>query len=277
MLLGSQRAIFAGDLAGENADSLWRETQAPDTLAARRRSGASSIIPAMNGAKSYVVMAPGNIPPITLARPGRPARSRPARRPALRHAARPRGLRAKRQHSEQHQQQRRPTATKAPLSAVPQITLAFCQGLVSLSDANNIMHPASPITSIVPDNARPGGSCSYTSSSHQAGIPLSLYFQPFPAGTSLNAIAQQAVAQAEAKNGIPPGLSFNITPVSGIGDQALYGSASGTFSGISVFYAALDTTIGSVWISCFNFGEGSPTIPQQPALTQVCTQVVSRI
>ena len=171
-----------------------------------------------------------------------------------------------------------PTATTKPKpTAVPQITLAFCQGLVSLSDANNIMKPAHAATTIVPDNARPGGSCTYSSGSQLAGIPLTLGFQPFPAGTSLNAIVQQAIAQAEAKGTIPPGTTFSTAPVSGVGDQAVYGIVSGSFKGVTGFYAALDTTVGSVWISCFNFGEGSPTIPQQPALTQVCTQVVSRL
>lgn len=168
-----------------------------------------------------------------------------------------------------------PAPTATPLSAVPQITLAFCQGLVSLSDANTLMKPATPATSIVPDNARPGGSCSYIYA--QGGIDLTLFFQPFPVGMSLNTIAQQSIAEAEAKGTIPPGTQYSITPVSGVGDQALFASISGTVHGITGYYDSLYTTVGSVALSCFNFGLGSPTTPQQPALTQVCTQAVSRL
>ncbi|HKV82927.1 MAG TPA: hypothetical protein VJN88_00120 [Ktedonobacterales bacterium] len=167
-----------------------------------------------------------------------------------------------------------PTAT--PLSAVPQITLAYCQGLVSLSDVNNVMKPSSPASNIVPDNARPGGSCSYTSGA--GGLDFTLYFQPFPVGTSLNAIAQQAWQQAATNNKLPAGVNITITPLSGIGDQAIYAAFSGTIQGISGYYDALYTTKGSVALSCFNFGIGSTaTTPQQPALTQLCTQAVGRM
>lgn len=84
-------------------------------------------------------------------------------------------------------------------------------------------------------------------------------------------------AQAQAKGTFPPGTTFSTTPLSGVGDQAVYGIVSGSFKGVTGFYAALDTTVGSVAIGCADFGLGSPGMPQQPALTQVCTQVVSRV
>lgn len=125
-------------------------------------------------------------------------------------------------------------------------------------------------------NARPGGSCSYTPGS--GGLDFTLYFQPFPQGTSLSAIAQQGLQQLASKNGLPPGLTATVTPLSGIGDQAIYAAFSGTFDGVSGFYDSVYTTLGSVALSCFNFGIGStPTTPQQPALTQHCTQAVSRM
>lgn len=167
-----------------------------------------------------------------------------------------------------------PTKTKP--SDVPQITLAYCQSLVSLDDVNNVMKPASPATTIVPDNARPGGSCSYTPGS--SGLDFTLYFQPFPQGTSLSSIAQQGLQQLASKNGLPPGLTATVTPLTGIGDQAIYAAFSGTFDGVSGFYDSVYTTLGSVVLSCFNFGIGSsPTTPQQPALTQLCTQAVNRM
>ena len=170
------------------------------------------------------------------------------------------------------------TPTKTKPSAVPQITLAYCQSLVSLADVNNVMKPASPATTITPDNARPGGSCSYISGTDPSGLDFTLFFQPFPQGTSLSAIAQQGLQQAAAKKGLPPGITATITPLSGIGDQAIYASFTGTFNGISGFYDAVYTTLGSVYLSCFNFGIGSsPTTPQQPALPELCTQAVNRM
>lgn len=125
-------------------------------------------------------------------------------------------------------------------------------------------------------NARPGGSCSYPPGS--GGLDFTLYFQPFPQGTSLSAIAQQGLQQLASKNGLPPGLTATVTPLSGIGDQAIYAAFSGTFDGASGFYDSAYTTLGSVALSCINFGIGStPTTPQQLALTQLCTQAVSRM
>jgi hypothetical protein len=109
-------------------------------------------------------------------------------------------------------------------------------------------------------------------------LDFTLFFQPFPAGTSLNTIAQQVLQQAAAKNGLPPGVSATITPLTGIGDQAIYAAFSGTFNGISGYYDSVYTTKGAVVLSCFNFGIGSSaTTPQQPALTQLCTQAVGRM
>jgi len=40
----------------------------------------------------------------------------------------------------------------------------------------------------------------------------------------------------------------------------------------------LNTTLGSLYMSCWNTVLGAPpATPQQPALTQVCTQVLSRL
>lgn len=167
-----------------------------------------------------------------------------------------------------------PTKTKP--SEVPQITLAYCQSLVSIADVNNVMKPANPATTIVPDNARPGGSCSYTYGS--SGLDFTLFFQPYQTTMSLAQIAQQGLQQAASKNGLPPGITATITPLSGIGDQAIYASFTGTFDGVSGFYDSVYTTLGSVYLSCFNFGIGSsPSTPQQPALTQLCTQAVNRM
>jgi hypothetical protein len=107
--------------------------------------------------------------------------------------------------------------------------------------------------------------------------PGSVSILPLPTGISLNAFAQQALADAEAKNNIPPGVSVTLTPVSGVGDQAFYLGGSGTVDGTTGYLGDLATTVGAVYISCFNFGLGSPPTGEQAGLTQICTQVVSRL
>jgi hypothetical protein len=84
---------------------------------------------------------------------------------------------------------------------------------------------------------------------------------------------EQADAGASAE-----GAQVSTTPVSGVGDQALYISASYSAGTLTGYFYGLDTVYGSLYISCFNTTVGSPpTAPQQGALTQVCRQVLNRL
>jgi hypothetical protein len=167
-----------------------------------------------------------------------------------------------------------PTATTKPKpTSVPAVTVAYCQGLVSLADANNFMKPAAPATAITALNVAPVASCNYASASAPSRYVLVVIFLPFPQGTSVSAITQQLLtraAQAEAH------WSITTTPVSGIGDQAMYVSATASLNGFTGYWVGLATTVGQIAIGCETYGIGSAP-PLQPALTQVCTQVVSRL
>ena len=167
------------------------------------------------------------------------------------------------------------TATAAPKpkpTGVPQITAAYCQQLMTIAEANQIMHPATAATTIRVDNSPAGGSCNYEYS--QFHTVVSVLFLPFRQGASLDAIATQSLAQVNDTSGD----KVTKTAVSGVGDQALYIAASISGDSPTAYFYALDTTVGGLYISCFNETIGSPpATAQQPTLMQVCQQVVSRL
>jgi hypothetical protein len=166
-----------------------------------------------------------------------------------------------------------PTATtaKAKPTALPTITLTFCQHILSVAEANQLMQPATPAVTIRVDNGRSGGSCNWEYSSFHAVV--SALFLPYNTTVSLDTIVTQALAQAQIE-----GATFTKTPVSGVGDQALYVTGTASIGGRSLYEYLLDTTYGSLYISCWNSFIGSaPASPQQAPLTQVCQQVISRL
>lgn len=157
-------------------------------------------------------------------------------------------------------------------TGVPKITVALCQQLMTVAEANQIMKPASPATTIRVDSTTQGGSCNYEYSRFHTVV--SILFLPYQSSASLDTIATKSLAQVQNT----PGAKVTKTAVAGVGDQALYIVASDSSSGLTFNFYALDTTVGSLYISCFNTTIGSPpATPQQPALTQVCQQVLSRL
>jgi len=142
---------------------------------------------------------------------------------------------------------------------------------MTVAEANTIMQPATAATTIRVDTGSRGGSCNYEYSAFHAIV--SVLFRLYVAGVSLDAIATQALAQAQQN-----GATITKTTVTGIGDQALYITASYTVASTNVYAYYLDTTVGSLYVSCWNTFLGAPpATSQQPALTPVCTQVLSRL
>ncbi len=168
-----------------------------------------------------------------------------------------------------------PTATATPKptpAGVPAITLTYCQGLMTVAEANQFMQPQSPANTIRVDSSTAGGSCNYEYTKFHSVV--SVLFLPFHQGASLDAIATQSLAQDQSQ----PGTQITKVSVSGVGDQALYIAASIATGGPTEYFYALDTTVGGLYISCFNSSVGvPPTNNLQPALTQVCKQVISRL
>jgi hypothetical protein len=62
------------------------------------------------------------------------------------------------------------TAAKSKPTSVPVITLAFCQKILTVSEANQIMHPTTAATTIRIDSNSTGGSCNYTRGQKAPGI-----------------------------------------------------------------------------------------------------------
>ena len=65
------------------------------------------------------------------------------------------------------------TAKPKP-TAVPHLTVAYCQRLMSLDEMNTLFQPPAPAATIVPTNGDTGGACNYEVA--KANIPLIIYF-----------------------------------------------------------------------------------------------------
>jgi hypothetical protein len=167
-----------------------------------------------------------------------------------------------------------PTATPKPKpTSVPTTSLAYCQGLLSLTEVNSIMKPAAPATNIIFENDTSNhlSACSWAQG--QVIAVFAVFFLPLPAGTSLKSAAQQQLAKVH----VPVGGSIGTTPVSGVGDQALYLSANiPTPAGMN-YVADLVVADGGILLGCAQTGTGSVPAATQSELTQACKVVISRL
>jgi hypothetical protein len=160
-----------------------------------------------------------------------------------------------------------PTPTPKPKpTSVPTTSVAYCQGLLSLAEVNSIMKPPTPATNILFENDTSGGlnACSWATG--QTIAVLAVFFVPFPSGASLNSIAQR-LAKA----------SITTTPVSGVGDQALYLSATLPTPSGPDYAADLVVAYGRIVIGCAQTGAGSLPAALQSEMTRACKLVVSRL
>jgi hypothetical protein len=164
-----------------------------------------------------------------------------------------------------------PTAApKAKPTALPTITMAFCQGILTVAEANQIMQPAQPATTIRIDAPSSGaGSCNYEYAPYKpvvsvvflAAIPASEQGQPLSAHIPSNT----------------PGMIIN-TPVSGVGDQAQYVAGSIQGSGQAYNIDVLDVMYGAIIFDCNHGYLGtSAAVAEQATLTKACQLVVSRL
>ena len=166
-----------------------------------------------------------------------------------------------------------PTPTPKPKpTSVPTTSLAYCQGLLSLAEVNSVMKPAAPATNILfyNDTSDHGSECGWTQG--QTIAVFAVEFFPFPAGASLNSFAQK-LAEANAQ----PGGKISTTPISGVGDQALYVSASlPTPAGLN-YAADLYVAYGAILLGCSQTGTGSVPVSLQPKLQEACLAIMSQL
>lgn len=166
-----------------------------------------------------------------------------------------------------------PAATVKPKpTAIPKITVAFCQNIMTVAQANTIMHPPTPATTIRVDApASGGGSCNYEYKPFHAVV--SIVFGP----TIIDASNPQAFFAA-ADTQIPQSTNATITPtpVSGVGDAAQFLTI--VFASLPIKMASLQVIYGKIGFTCDNFNvQGSSFATQQTYLTQVCQQYISQL
>lgn len=162
------------------------------------------------------------------------------------------------------------TPPKAKPTALPTITQAFCQSILTVAEANQAMTPATPATTLRLDTPpQGGGSCNYEYAPYQAVV--SVIF--------LAALTSAQQSQPIASH-IPSSQASVVvnSAVSGVGDQAQYVATSDDATGQTINTDALDVIYGAVLFRCSRsyFGQ-SAAAADQTGLTTVCKLVVSRL
>ena len=166
-----------------------------------------------------------------------------------------------------------PTA-QPTMTALPTITEALCQQLMTVAEANTIIQPPVPATSIVADNGDDGGSCNYVASPTR--IPLIIYFLKW---TGPVPIPQADIAAALSQASGSSKITLNqATTVDGIGVQAEFVSVTATdngFTGSANIFYVLE---GPFFFDCLTFGPVTGgALGTQSQLQACATQVDSRL
>lgn len=163
-----------------------------------------------------------------------------------------------------------PKVVKSKPTAVPKITVALCQQLLTVAEANQIMKPPTAATTIRIDSTTEGGSCNYEYAQFKSVV--SIVFHSYQQGQSLSAAASQISSRV-------PNATVKTTMVSGVGDQALFVSAKVSVQGITIWDDGLDVTYGNVLFTFANFNvpATSSDAAQLAALTQVAQLVLGRM
>ena len=163
-------------------------------------------------------------------------------------------------------------ATPSPLASHPNITVAYCQQLLSLSAANQIIPSSSPATTITQGNPNDAesGACNYVISPTQ--ILLIIYFIPY---SGPQQVTQQDIASLLSQASGTNVTVTTATPVSGIGLTAEYVEATGTDpnTGASTSVHVLYVLEGSYIFDCVTYQFLSPILATQSQLQQCVTQV----
>jgi hypothetical protein len=162
------------------------------------------------------------------------------------------------------------TATAKPKpTAVPHLTLEYCQQLMSLDEMNTLFKPPAPAATIVPTNGDTGGACNYEVA--KANIPLIIYFLEWKGPDPI----PQSDIDAELAKAIGTEITITVaTPVTGIGHQAEYVEATGTAGSVHIFYVLE----GPFIFDCVTYGFlAAGFLGTQDQLQQCAKQVDNRL
>jgi hypothetical protein len=169
------------------------------------------------------------------------------------------------------------TATTKPKpTSLPPVTQAYCQNLMSLNEANTLMSPKSPATTLTAsyDSSKNGyGVCNYMAGT---ALVLKIFLTgyigpvPVPQSTLEGLLSQLASGQ---------GVTINsATTVSGVGDQAAYLDVSSSGGGYTLLAHVFYTIDGGILFGCLTYViNGVGTNGTQSQLQQCAVQVVSRL
>ncbi len=145
------------------------------------------------------------------------------------------------------------TATpKAKPTGVPTITVPYCQSIMTVAEANQIMNPPTRATTIVANYAGTGGSCHYQAS--PSNIALNIFFETW---TGPVPIPQQDITNAVTRLANLPSVTVTtFTNINGVGDQAVFIAATGTKGGITITGNVFYVLYGRVFFGCYTFTGG---------------------
>lgn len=172
-----------------------------------------------------------------------------------------------------------PTATPKPKpTAAPKVTQAFCQSVMSVAEANQIMHPPAPITTIRVQSDAELGVCAYNSPQSPFAVVKILieqkpYTGPMPVPTS-------TILQLVSELANDPGATVTATkPVSGVGDQAEFLAANVSQGGMTFYVDVVYVIYGKVAFLCddFHLNTKPDDTAQMNSLQQCAQRVVSQL
>ena len=139
-----------------------------------------------------------------------------------------------------------PTTQPRPKpTALPQMTMAFCQSILTVDEANQIMkapHTATAIRIDAPPTG--GGSCNYEYAHYKAVVSI-VFVNVIPDGTTLTADAIAAHIQQGASS--VEGAKITTQVVSGVGDAAVFAAGTATLTSQPYKFDALDIAYGRVF------------------------------
>ncbi|HEU0025659.1 MAG TPA: hypothetical protein VFQ25_00965 [Ktedonobacterales bacterium] len=172
-----------------------------------------------------------------------------------------------------------PTATPKPKPAsAPQVTQAFCESVMTVADANQIMHPPAPITTIRVQSDDELGVCAYNSpQSPLAVVKILIELKPYTGPTP---VPTSTILQLVSQLANEPHVTVTTTkPVSGVGDQAEFLATNVSESGITVYADVMYVIYGKVAFLCdnFHFNTKPDDAAQMNSLQQCAERVVSRL
>jgi hypothetical protein len=172
-----------------------------------------------------------------------------------------------------------PTATPKPKpSSAPKVTQAFCESVMTVAEANQIMHPPAPITTISAQSDDELGVCAYNSpQSPLAVVKILIEQKPY---TGPNPVPTSTILQLVSQLANDPHVTVTATkPVSGVGDQAEFLATNVSEGGITLYADVIYVIYGKVAFLCDNFHLNTKPddTAQMNSLQQCGQRVVSQL